>query len=790
MRGLSAAAAVAAATAMGALACGGDASKHAPDARVGSAAGEGAGRIDAHGGAGKAPVEPIGPPPEPGPVLFDLLANRLLAHLVWQGGALVDGESPGMWKNVRGGWGNGWEPAVPVGGAERAALLTSRSDNISFPLTDAAALEARELWLRVMPPHAGTRISVFLNERPLGDQTLAAAGFQILRIKLAPGTALAGENVLRIFSGGKGTLGGRPAYLSLSRMWVGKAGVADPPGAAAYFEPGAGRLRLPGPGDALAWYVQVPARARLWLNLDAAGGCGVDVTVHEDAAPPVVLGRLVARGAPVALDLSTVGGRTVRLELSLVGEGCGKLGLRDAALVGPPGPPSAYGPAALALPGAGAAGAGPAAAAASLPPVDHVVLWVVDAMRADLLDAYGGVDVDTPNMDAAARAGTVFLNASVQGSESKAGAATLFTGTYPTVSKMVRDTDRLPARLPVLPELFRAAGWRTASFISNGYVSGTWGFDRGWDKHLNFVRESMPSHAGKVWENARAWLVAEKPAHAFLYLQPADTHVPYRAHDGILERYDPDPYDGPFKKIVTGFDTADFVSGKTKWSDRDKTRVLALYHNAVTYNDRVFGEMMKDLPALLKGRVLVMVSSDHGEEMFDHGSIGHGTSLYSELTHVPLILEDSGEDAHHFPPGTVVRDDVETLDVLPTLMAAAHVSVPPTAQGRDLGPLARAATEVRYVRPAFSFHLDWWRAVRIGVWKLHLRGGKGALLYDLEADPGEKTDVSASRPIALRHCLDALAFFMAYSEKWHKPEHGDAANHSAALAAALEKAGG
>src|SRR5207302_1405158 len=103
------------------------------------------------------------------------------------------------------------------------------------------------------------------------------------------------------------------------------------------------------------------------------------------------------------------------------------------------------------------------------------------------------------------------------------------------------------------------------------------------------------------------------------------------------------------------------VLGKLRISERDKTRIIALYDADVSYNDHVLGVLLDDLKK--RGHAddtMLIVTSDHGEELWDHGRIGHGQSLREELIHVPLLVHYPP----YFPPGKIVDEGVDVLDVL------------------------------------------------------------------------------------------------------------------------------
>jgi arylsulfatase A-like enzyme len=250
-----------------------------------------------------------------------------------------------------------------------------------------------------------------------------------------------------------------------------------------------------------------------------------------------------------------------------------------------------------------------------------------------------------------------------------------------------------------------------------------------------------------------------------------------------IGKYDPDPYTGPFVKACLDPQLDNIVAGKLKVTERDKTRIIALYDSDVSYNDQQFGQMMK----LLEGAgrsddTMVIITADHGEELWDHGRIGHGQSLREELIHVPLAIYYPPL----FPSGKAVDEGVEIVDLLPTMAEALGVKIPADVQGESLVGLAQGVG-AGYPRPAIGSQYELAHSMRLGRWKLWVGGQGDGKLFDAASDPGEEKELSSSRPIERRFVTDALGVWMAYQGKWHKSRWGVASNQKAALADDLEK---
>jgi arylsulfatase A-like enzyme len=249
-----------------------------------------------------------------------------------------------------------------------------------------------------------------------------------------------------------------------------------------------------------------------------------------------------------------------------------------------------------------------------------------------------------------------------------------------------------------------------------------------------------------------------------------------------IAKYDTEPYNGPFVKVCSDPQLDKIVAGKLAITDRDKTRIIALYDSDVSYNDQQFGRLLDLLNA---DDTMVIFTADHGEELWDHGRIGHGGSLREELVHVPLLISYPPL----FPPGKSVAEGVESIDLLPTIVDAIGGKIPADAQGESLIPLAQG-DGAGYPRPAIASQYELAHTMRLGRWKLLVLGSGNVNFYDAAGDPAESKELSAERPLEKRFVTDAMGVWMAYQTQWKKSRWGVASNQKAALARDLEAATG
>jgi arylsulfatase A-like enzyme len=695
---------------------------------------------------------------------MDLYTNRVQASIHRDGRLVVDAGSNDLLKYVDGGWKTSWilgekdegKPAALVAGLSALLFLPVDTDGDGAGGT-ALGDSTLSLTMRALAPKQ--RVSVFVNEKPVGTVDVAPA---TSRYDLAvPAAALhAGENRVRLtFRAAANGPGGRRVAAALKTVALGPAAAppaADAPGPPARPVALGGRSRPAfAPGGAssrVSFYLQLPAGegAKLAVGYGAAAGAPVLVRVATDGQPARTVheGRAGAAWSDVLLDLGAPG-RAVRVDL--VARGPGVAWAEPRLLVKAP----------------------PAAKPPATKRFDHIYVWMVDTLRADKVGAWNPkTRVKTPNYDAFAADATRFAWAQVPGTWSLPSHASLLTGVYPTVHRATAHEARLSPEVPFVAEEMKKAGYKTAMFSSNGYVSAKWGFDRGWDVNRNFIRESLPNGATYLWKTGKAWILPNIAKPEFVYLATVEPHVIYNPPKEFLAAYWSKPYTGPIKPVKTGEQLGAIKAGKLKINDTDKAYLEALHDAEITQSDAAFKTFINDLKAMgVYDRSVVVVVSDHGDQFYEHGSVGHGDTVYQELTHVPLIIRAPGA----LPAGHVVQADVEIMDLEATLLDLAGITPGPRVQGTTLRPLAW--DEVGSCpRAALTVDGQVARGLKVQRYRLVHHGPGRVELYDEIEDPREQKNVAAERPIALRQMRGVLGLLYAYESKWVKSKWGTAAN--------------
>ncbi len=710
--------------------------------------------------------------------VFDFEANRVHAFIHDAGRLSVKAGAPEFLKVVEGGWKTSW--ALAQKDSDRPVAFISGLSSVLFvPIdSDGDGIGGEHLGDLVLSIEAraltpGQKVSVFFNEKAVATLDVPAQ-WSTLVATVPAALAKTGENRVRLtFKSAANLPGGRRSAAAVAAVALGPA--AAGPGSAPRSEfacdvgvaAGAGAAKSAGCAftsagpSRLSYYLPLPKDARLAVTYAGRlAGANVLVRVARDGAPARTLfaGPASATPTSAAWDLAAFGGQTVRIDFVSRGGGVVWSGAR--LLVKPaPGP---------------------------VPPpakkFDRIYIWMVDTLRADKVRVYNPKSiVETPNYDAFAADSTRFAWAQVPGTWSLPSHASILTGVYPSVHKAIAHEARLSKTVPFVAETLKKAGWRTGIFSSNGYVSSKWGFDRGWDINRNFIRESLPNGADYLWKTTKEWINANplKGKPLFLYLATVEPHVIYNPKKQFFVKYWDKPYTGPIKPAMTGIQLGLIKSGKLKVNDTDKAYLEALHNAEITQSDHEFGVFVADLKKQgVYDNSAIIVVSDHGDEFWDHGDVGHAQSVHQELVHVPLLIRAPGA----FPQGKVVDADVEAMDLYPTVLELAGLEAGADVQGAALLPLA--LDPAPGPRTAMSQNVGQTRGVKVARYRL-INAGLGRLeLYDEIADPREQKNLADTHALALRQMRNVLGLLVGFENRWKKPTWGTSANVSEGFAAA------
>jgi len=302
----------------------------------------------------------------------------------------------------------------------------------------------------------------------------------------------------------------------------------------------------------------------------------------------------------------------------------------------------------------------------------NVLLISIDTLRQDHVAAYGYDRPTTPALDRLAAEGARFANAWSTSSWTLPSHISALTGLLPSSHQVEGQNDRLSEEIATLAEAFASEGYASAGFVSHVYLDGQYGFSRGFDEYV-----TRPTQiAEEVTDQALGWLDDHRRRPFFLFLHYFDPHADYAPPAGYAERFD-DDYQGPSSGEYDFL--RQFEDPAVPLPEDVARHVVALYDGEIRYTDDQIGRVVDRLRE--DGRLddtIVAVFSDHGEEFKEHGSFGHGGTLYSEVTRVPLILRYP----HRIQPGTRVEHPSVIAD-LPAVISLLAGKVPEPQFVRD-----------------------------------------------------------------------------------------------------------
>jgi len=660
-----------------------------------------------------------------------LLQNADQVELLYQGGIYIPTGNRGFYKYTQGHWKTGWKD-VKKGKdkKEKISRIQGGRGKLFLPVLQAGDYE---LVLRLEPSRKLQSITVAVENKDMGVIRLANSGWQEQRIVLK-GLAK-GDTVVDLrMNRTKGGAGPKIAWL-----WFGPAGRLSTPEASAVAAE-TPVVQTPSlisdPPRATDGAVHMPPQSGfrlfmyphkgLWLRMNAQGPGPVEVSASTQAAAPAVLYEGSVAGATAAsMDIDAFADTVMALQVENTGDTPATLGSMRLVTTQKP----------LRI-------------KRDAPRPDNVIVYLSDTLRRDKVSVYNPeTRVKTPNFNRFAKEGVVFDQCYVQGNWSKASSAAFFTALYPQKTKAETTSEKLSKKMVLLSERLKKAKVKTGAFISNGYLGAKFGFKQGWNKYRNPIRENLPSDTENLLKLFWPWFKTLKSNDRyFVYLGTIDPHVPYDPPKSFLKLYDETPYNyrkGPIKPRKTGFLLGDIKGKRVKMSDRDWFHLEALYDGEVSYNDDQLGILWAELEKQGKAEsTMLIITSDHGDEFRDHGSVGHGHTLYQELIHMPLIVYYPPM----FPAGLRVPDMVEHIDLNATILDAMGLEAPKNIDGESFLPLVADPTPHRR-HHAFSTMLNAYRTVMAGKWKLLLKGPVGKL-YNIEAEAVEKKNLRRDNPMA------------------------------------------
>jgi len=379
----------------------------------------------------------------------------------------------------------------------------------------------------------------------------------------------------------------------------------------------------------------------------------------------------------------------------------------------------------------------------SVPPGTPVILISIDTLRSDRLPAYGYGGVETPAIDGLRADSILFRRAYSHVPLTLPAHASLLTGLYPP-EHGVRDNAGYRLRsesLPYLPRLLKGLGYQTGAAVSAFVLRATAGLDAGfdfYDDHLLISAKALLSDLQRdgldTLAASRQWLrsVAGEPFFFFFHIY--EPHTPHAPPEPFASRYE------------------------------------SAYDGEVAAADAVIGELFEELKRLdVYDSSIILLTSDHGEGLYDHGDNEHGLLLYRESLQVPLLLKLPFSERG----GSTVERAVGLIDVVPTLAPLLGAEVPDDLPGLSLLDVEDAASS----RPIYAetlfprFHFSWSELFSVLDPPYHYIQGPDPELYNLDLDPLEKNNILRDDRRALGKMRQQL---QAYEQSFAPPSEEDA----------------
>jgi arylsulfatase A-like enzyme len=295
----------------------------------------------------------------------------------------------------------------------------------------------------------------------------------------------------------------------------------------------------------------------------------------------------------------------------------------------------------------------------------NVLLVSLDTLRARSLGSFGYARDTSPFIDALARQGSLFGSTMTTSATTGPSHMSLFTGLYPVHHGLVTGAEWKRPEVPTLASLLRAAGYTTAAFTEDGFLVRPKGFGEGFSHYVeNRKLPERPRDVRITFGQARRWLEQNEQQPFFVFVHTYEVHVPYAPPERYAQVFAGDGLPGPERA--------------------DIRQMRDAYDREIRYVDDELRSLFAALRELgLDESTLVVITADHGEEFAEHGWLQHGSTVFQEVIHVPLLFWAPGL----VPQGREIERPVSLIDVAPTILSLVGVPAPVALDGVDLSGL-------------------------------------------------------------------------------------------------------
>lgn len=361
----------------------------------------------------------------------------------------------------------------------------------------------------------------------------------------------------------------------------------------------------------------------------------------------------------------------------------------------------------------------------STPPVKapkfNILFISIDTLRADRLGCYGYSDVQTPNIDQLAKEGALFSQCYTPVPITLPAHTSMMTGQYP-LSHGVRNngTFLAPPELETLAEILKARGYQTSAFIGAFVLDRRFGLDQGFDLYNDYLKKDKTQplllynerKAEDVVSEAQNWLTTHGSEPFFLFLHCFDPHAPYEPPEPFAAAYKGNPYDGE-----------------------------------ISYVDQMLGKLFTTLKNLdIWDKTLVILTSDHGEGLGEHGEKTHAIFIYDATMHVPLIFRYPAI----LPQNVEIDRQVSIIDIFPTILELVGAKERQFCQGESLMGLLQGKDQFSRTQffcetyyPLYNHGWSPLEGLRTSEW-VYIRAPRSEL-YNIREDRRQMTNLYAER---------------------------------------------
>ena len=407
----------------------------------------------------------------------------------------------------------------------------------------------------------------------------------------------------------------------------------------------------------------------------------------------------------------------------------------------------------------------------------NVLLIGVDTLRADRMSVFGYERPTTPNLDKLGDEGVRFMNTRSQAPWTLPSFSSILTSLYPSTHGAGRgghdEWTPIDPNTTSIAEVLSRVGYETQGIVANGLISPAYGLDQGFEGYQSaWAMESV----GRDTESVEDYVTEHRTTPWMLFWHIMDPHLPYSTRENFRDEYTAEDYDGQFSRGrgSVPFQVLDPRPGR-RWyahegpppapdlSDDDRRYVHDYYDAEIAETDEAIGRVLE---AIKKSgqwdRTIVALVADHGEGLGDHDHYHHGYTLFDDQVHIPMLLRIPGKHV-----GRVVDRPVASIDLAPTILGALGMEPPEFFAGVDR--LAEDAPQddayfMEYPTYDSSAQKGW----VLGAFKyFHDPLFHTEALYNIEKDPGEKTDVKAQHPDIVARARKEMDAF-----RWNEQQKG------------------